>query len=45
MAAGVAAASLRSLVSRRPARITAGTLVIGFGAWGLAHSLILGGHT
>jgi sulfite exporter TauE/SafE len=45
LAAGVAAARLRGLVQRRPVRTATGSLVIAYGAWGLAHSLILGGHT
>lgn len=45
MAVGVAAARLRSWLSRKPARVAAGSLVMGLGAWGLAHSFILGGHS
>ena len=45
LAAGMAAVRLRALIHRRPVRIGAGGLVIAYGAWGLAHSLILGGHT
>jgi sulfite exporter TauE/SafE len=44
LAAGVAAARLRGWMRRRPVRAAAGSLVIAYGAWGLAHSLILGGH-
>jgi hypothetical protein len=45
LAAGMAAVRLRALIHRRPVRIGTGGLVIAYGAWGLAHSLILGGHT
>jgi sulfite exporter TauE/SafE len=45
LAAGVAAARLRSWIHRRPVRAAAGSLVIAYGAWGLAHSLFLGAHT
>lgn len=50
LSAGVGAARLRSLINRRPARVAAGAMVMGLGAWGLAHSLmahslILGGHS
>jgi hypothetical protein len=41
----MAAVRLRALIHRRPVRIGTGGLVIAYGAWGLAHSLILGGHT
>jgi hypothetical protein len=44
LAAGVAAARLRSWIHRRPVRAATGSLVIAYGAWGLAHSLIIGGH-
>ena len=45
LAAGVAAARLRGWIQRRPVRAATGSLVAAYGAWGLAHSLILGGHT
>jgi sulfite exporter TauE/SafE len=45
LAAGMAAVRLRALIHRRPVRIGTGGLVVAYGAWGLAHSLILGGHT
>lgn len=35
---GVAAARLRGVLSRRPLRLALGGTVLGFGAWGLAHS-------
>jgi sulfite exporter TauE/SafE len=44
LAAGVAAARLRSWIHRRPVRAATGSLVIAYGAWGLAHSFILGAH-
>jgi sulfite exporter TauE/SafE len=45
LAAGVAAARLRGWIQRRPVRAATGSLVAAYGAWGLAHSLIIGGHT
>jgi sulfite exporter TauE/SafE len=45
LAAGVAAARLRGWIQRRPVRAATGGLVVAYGAWGLAHSLILGGHS
>ena len=44
LAAGVAAARLRGWMHRRPVRAATGGLVIAYGAWGLAHALILGAH-
>lgn len=45
MAAGVAAARLRGWINHRPVRAATGSLIMAYGAWGLAHSLLLGGHT
>src|SRR5688500_16043557 len=45
LAAGVAAARLRGWIQRRPVRAATGSLVAAYGAWGLAHSLIIGGHS
>ncbi|HEX6267169.1 MAG TPA: sulfite exporter TauE/SafE family protein [Burkholderiales bacterium] len=44
LAAGVAAARLRGWIRHRPVRAATGGLVVAYGAWGLAHSLLLGGH-
>jgi sulfite exporter TauE/SafE len=44
LAAGVAAARLRNWIHRRPVRAATGSLVIAYGAWGLAHSLLIGAH-
>jgi sulfite exporter TauE/SafE len=38
LAAGLAAGRLRALAARRPVRIAAGTVVLGFGLLGLAHA-------
>jgi sulfite exporter TauE/SafE len=38
LAAGLAAGRLRALAARRPVRIAAGALVLGFGVFGLAHA-------
>jgi sulfite exporter TauE/SafE len=45
MAAGMAALRLRSWINRAPVRALAGGIVVLYGAWGLTHSLLIGGHT
>lgn len=45
LAAGLTAARLRTWIGRRPVRAATGGLVMAYGAWGLAHTLFIGGHT
>jgi len=45
LAAGLTAARLRAWIGRRPVRAATGGLVMAYGAWGLAHTLFIGGHT
>jgi sulfite exporter TauE/SafE len=45
LAAGMAALRLRAWINRRPVRALTGSVVMAYGAWGLAHSLFIGGHT
>ena len=45
MVAGLAALRLRSWINRPPVRALAGSIVVLYGAWGLTHALLIGGHT
>jgi len=45
LAAGLTAARLRTWIGRPPVRAATGGLVMAYGAWGLAHTLFIGGHT
>jgi sulfite exporter TauE/SafE len=45
LVAGMAALRLRAWINRRPVRALTGSVVMAYGAWGLAHSLFIGGHT
>jgi len=45
LAAGLTAARLRTWIGRRPVRAATGGLIMAYGAWGLAHTLFIGGHT
>ncbi len=42
--AGLAARKLNTVTRWRPVRVAAGTLVLGFGVYGLAHAATLSGH-